>query len=162
MKTTLLTLVVLLALSSCKKEEEPNVAKDIKSPPIQFVLLDKYAIPLITSTNTSLRISSTNLAGNYFELGPECQGCESIGAFAPSSYRPYDFFYGSGTLADNSSQGVKQWLLTLNGKTDTLFYDVQPPSGNLSYRVVGASFNGVPVQLDQRLMPPAYVLQRRH
>jgi hypothetical protein len=162
MKRIFFAFALFCILVSCKKE--PQAVGLLRPPAMLFVLIDRQGMPLITSTATPLRVSSTNAKGTYFELGQECAGggCQMINSFQPAQYRPYDFFYASGDLSDASNNGSKQWLLTLNGKTDTLYYDVQPPSGNLSYHVVGASFNGVPVQLDQRLSPAAYVLQRRH
>lgn len=151
---------LLLLLLACKKQE---VLKDESPPPATvFVLLDKEGNELLTSPSTPIRVSSTNLAGQYFALGSECTGggCQMINAFPSGGYRPYNFFYASMDLTSASGQGSSKWYITLNGKTDTLFFDLKSvPAGSYP---TNPTFNGSPITIDRRLSIPAYVLRRRH
>ena len=154
-------LVLLFSLGACKKQG-PLKSEDL--PPAKcFVLLDKEGRELLTSTSTPLRVSATNLNGQYFELGSECAGggCQMINAYPVTNYRPYNFFYASSGFAVASISGISTWHLTLNGKTDTLFFDLKGLDPSF-LDPANATFNGTPITIDRTLSIPAYVLRRRH
>ncbi len=161
-------LLILLsaALSSCYTATPVPNGNDMPEQ-IRFVLLNAQGIPLLTSVSTPLVVATQTAPGTLYTLGFECQdgGCRMINEFAPTAQYPYPFFYSSLEMALFSVRGNKQWLLTLNGKTDTLYCDVQRtrPNDPLDqFDVVGVTFNGRPVSIDKTIMPWAYVLRRRH
>jgi hypothetical protein len=150
---------LLLALSAlavgCKQNADD---KDIP-PALHFALLDKQGNNLLTSTSTPLQVSTIDANGKTIMLGSECAGggCTMIrsaaagGATAPK----YAFVYSSLGAALASQSGSKTWYLELNGKTDTLYFDVQ----HTRYETV--RFNGQPAIIDPAQLP-VYVFQRRH
>ena len=160
---TLLLLVLTVLLSACEKPSQSPVKHEDLPPNTSFVLLNKEGVELITSRATPLRVSSFTPGGRYFELGDECAGgyCHMIGEFPPNAYHPYNFLYSSGGLTSSSVIGCAYWYLTLNGKTDTLYFNLQ---GVDPEHLVPAhpTFNGQPIAIDPNLNIPAYVLRRRH
>lgn len=156
-------LLLAVVLGSCEKTSQSPIKSDVRPPAIKFVLLDKEGAELITGPSTPLRVSSTTPSGRYFELGSECAGggCRMIDAFPPSLQLPYHFVYSSGDLVEASVSGSAYWYLTLNGKTDTLYFDLR---GVDPQHLIPAhpTFNGTPIILAQPMTFPFYVLRRKH
>lgn len=76
----------------------------------------------------------------------------------------YPFYYSSGGASEVSASTTKTFYLELNGKTDTLYYDVQlvRPNDPLDkYEIKSVVFNGIvaPTDPDQYSI---YVFRRRH
>ncbi|NKI92058.1 hypothetical protein HBN54_004682 [Hymenobacter sp. 1B] len=159
---------LLLLTSSCSQEPvKPN--GNVMPMPIYLVLLDKQGNELLTSEDTPLVVSSFNSQGQRFYVSslneyPDGK-TKLITAIVPSLIFPYHFVYHSITMPLASSNGSKDWYLELNGKTDTLRYDVQhtrPQALNNQYDVMPVSFNGQSVAVSGGSPDnPYYVLRRR-
>jgi|GEM_PF-1478768 len=164
--TTLLLL--MLSLSSCNKEPVKPNGNDMPYP-MQFVLLDKQGNELFISEDTPIKVSSLNSSGQRFYVDNHSEYPDGknkvIKAVTPSATYPYHFIYSALTMPIASSNGSKEWYLELNGRTDTLHYDVQhtrPSATYNQYDVVSISLNGQPVVAHGDVNSPYYVLQRKH
>lgn len=153
MKYALLAVFGLLAWG-CKKDPVPM------PPALDFVLLDKQGNNLLTGIKTPIEVSADNGRGQRFSLGKECSdgGCTMIRAANRASTRTpkYDFYYSTLGAALASSEGIKTWYITLGGKTDTLYYEVQ------NARTKAILFNGQVARQEDPEQPPLYVFRQRH
>jgi len=165
MKRAHLFLVPLLALTaSCEEPVKPN-GNDMPHP-LVFVLLDKQGNELFTSEDTPIKVSSFNNGGQRFYIESQTQypdgKTKMIQPTSPSA--PYRFIYYSLFVPLISSQGSKEWYLELNGKTDTLRYDVRharPKALYNQFDVVAVSFNGKPVAASVGPLNSSYYVLRR-
>ncbi|OWP62618.1 hypothetical protein CDA63_13330 [Hymenobacter amundsenii] len=76
----------------------------------------------------------------------------------------YAFYYSTLGASLASSDGLKTWYLTLGGKTDTLYYDVQKTRPNdplFRYDVKAVLFNGQVALREHPSQPPLYVFRRK-
>lgn len=168
MKTYTFILFLLLSLSvSCSKE--PGVPNgNVMPDPIVFVLLDKQGDELFTSEDTPIQVSSFNKAGQRFYIKSNVEypdgKIKMIQSIAPTTEFPYHFFYASLGMPLASGDGSKEWYLELNGKTDTLHYDVRHTRPNALYNqydVIAVSFNGQPVEASGDPRKRLYYVLRR-
>jgi hypothetical protein len=167
MKSVVL-LTFTLAFGGCRKQLPVPNGND-RPPDLRFALLDKHGNSLLTSTSTPLNVYWLNRQGQRENLGLECAGggCTMVreGHSPSASGSPkYPFYYSSGGASEVSASTTKTFYLELNGKTDTLTYDVQliRPNDLLDkYEIKSVIFNGkvASVDLDQYSI---YVFQRRH
>lgn len=154
--------LIAISLCACKK---PIVDGYTMPDPLIFVLLNKQGKNLLTSVDTPLRIYSYGYTNKLSYLNYTNGFNPIIGGDSTANF-PYKFAYSNLEPAIISSNGVKDWYLELNGKTDTLHYDIQetrPTARFDRYDVIAVSFNGKPVAPATTLDGSAYyVLQRRH
>lgn len=166
-RSCLTSLVLLLVLTTgCEEPVKPN--GNVMPNPLYFVLLDKQGNELFTSTDTPIRISSFNSKGKrfYIESGTEYPdgNTKMIRPTLFSAEYPYHFVCSSLSIPLASSQGSKEWYLELNGKTDTLHFDVRhnrPDALYNQFDVVAVSFNGKPVADNGSLLTSVYYVLRR-
>ncbi|GAA3977925.1 hypothetical protein [Hymenobacter antarcticus] len=155
----------LLALTaSCEEPVKPN--GNVMPDPLVFVLLDKQGNELFTSEDTPIRVSSFNSRGQRFYIESQTEypdgKTKMIQPTSPSA--PYRFVYSSLGIPLASSQGSKEWYLELNGKTDTLHYDVRharPKALYNQFDVVAVSFHGKPVAASGDPLKSVYYVLRR-
>lgn len=135
---------------------QPKVDPDIP-PALNFVLLDAQGQNLLTSTATPISVAAVNAKGQPFTLGSECQGggCTMVRqAYSTGAAPKYSYYYSTLDAPISSMDGVKDWYISLAGKTDTLHLDVQ----HATYRQV--RFNGQDAAIDPG-QQPVYVFRRR-
>lgn len=159
-------LLIVLNISGCNKEPAKPNGNDMPYP-MQFVLLDKQGQELFTSEDTPIKVSSLNSSGQRFYVDNRSEYPDGkskvIKVTIPSATYPYHFIYNALTMPIASSNGSKEWYLELNGRTDTLHYDVQHTRPNAPYNqydVASISLNGQPVVAHGDVNSPYYVLQR--
>ncbi|OWP61638.1 hypothetical protein CDA63_18260 [Hymenobacter amundsenii] len=76
----------------------------------------------------------------------------------------YAFYYSSLGASLASSNGSKTWYVEVDGKTDTLYYDVQktrPNDPSFKYDVNAVVFNGQVALQEDPGQPPLYVFRRK-
>ena len=157
---------ILTSVSCTKTPVTPN-GNDMPYP-MQFVLLDKQGNELFISEDTPIKVSSFNSRGQRFYIDNQSEypdgNIKLIKSITPSSTYPFRFIYSSLSIPLASSDGSKEWYLELNGKTDTLYYDVRrtrPEALTNQYDVISVSFNSKPVAASgDPLNSPYYVLRR--
>lgn len=160
-------LSLLAFTAGCEKTPLPPNGNDMPYP-MQFVLLDKQGNELFTSEDTPIKVSSFNSQGQRFYVDSKTEYPDGkskvIVSVTPSTSYPFRFIFNSLTMPLASSNGSKEWYLELNGKTDTLYYDVRHTRPNALYNqydVVSVSFNGKTVTASgDPLNTPYYVLRR--
>lgn len=156
-------LISLLSLCACKKA----VIDGYDMPdPLTFVLLNRQGYNLITSVKSPLKIWSFTPQGKLFTLDYTGKAFNPITASDSTVLFPYKFLYNNLEIPVDSDLGSKEWYLELNGKVDTLHYDVQhtrPDDRFHQYDVLSVLFNGKPVVLTNTPgVVPYYVFQRQH
>ena len=136
---------------------------------LEFVLLDRSGQELLTSEDTPIKISSFNSSGRRFYLSDLSEYPDGktklVKISIPTASYPYHFYYSTLGMPLASSNGSKEWYLELNGRTDTLHYDVRrtrPDAAFNQYDVVSISFNGRSVVTHYDSGSPYYILQRRN
>jgi len=165
MKPVLL-LTLALVFWGCKRET-PVPNGNVRPPYLSFALLDKQGNSLLTSTSTPLNVFWLNKSGQREYLGSECAGggCTMVRVGHSATGNPkYPFYYSSGGASEVSASTTKTFYLELNGKTDTLQYDVQlvRPNDPLDkYDIKSVVYNGKVASTDPDQYS-IYVFQRRH
>ena len=161
-----LLLAVGCGIWSCKKLDMPD--GNIMPPTLDFVLLDSGGNNLLTSLSTPIQVFGIKSNGQPIFLGAECAGgeCTMIReANQSSAIMPkYSFYYSSLGASLSSESGVKTWYIKLDGKTDTLYYDVQKTRPNdrlYKYDTKAVIFNGQVARQEDPGQPPLYVFRRK-
>ena len=171
-KALALGMLLISGLMGCKKTPATptpppggNQGGNDMPDNLVFVMLASNGRNLITSP-TSLTMTYIDLQGRsqYITLNTPEQ--KPIGKIDSTRAEPYTYLFQSIEPAVISSLGMKTFYLTIGGKTDTLFYDVQrnrPNAVTNQFDVVEALFNGKPAELRvfQATGAPYYVLRRR-
>ena len=146
----LLLSTALLAAGCRQAKVDPDMP-----PPLRFVLLDAQGQNLLTSTTTPVAVTAVASNGQSFTLGSECQGGGCTMVRQASSGAPkYAYYYSTLDAPVSSMGGIKDWYISLGGKTDTLRLDVQ----HTQYLQV--RFNGKDAAMDPDQLP-LYVFRRR-
>jgi hypothetical protein len=107
------------------------------------------------------------MQGQREYLGLECAGggCTMVRRGHSATGNPkYPFYYSSVGASEVSASTTKTFYLELNGKADTLNYDVQlvRPNDLLDkYEIKSVIFNGKAAPVDPKQYS-IYVFQRRH
>ena len=149
-----------LGLTACK-----HPCMDIMPNRLYFVLLDKQGQNLLTNVQAPLKMYTYDLTGKTSDIDLNSPKAIFESDFPESL--PSKCAFASGYPAGLSASGTKEFYLELNGKTDTLHYDVQRIAGLQSctdrYEVAAITFNGKPVMPHSLGGTEAYyVLQRAH
>ena len=155
--------MLLIGLCACKN---PVIDGYELPDPLSFVLVNKQGVGLIKSGNSPLKIWAFTSQGKQFYLDYTGKEFHPIAPADSTAVFPYKFFYSNAELGVESSLGSKEWYLELNGKVDTLHYDVQRTRPNdrfHQYDVLSVLFNGKPVTpVATPGITPYYVFQRQH
>jgi hypothetical protein len=158
----LISILLTLLVISCSNDRDiPN--RNVMPNALRLVVLNKEGKELIDKNTSPQLIYSFNKEGKKFYTNAgNGAGIENF-----QDTTKYKFFYDDLGIAMASINGVKTFYLEIGGKVDTIYLDVQEYDQasaikhNTDYYYKELLLNGKEMPIDESVMPPVAVIQRK-